>query len=60
MKRLDIESVTDTQLIYLLEQRVAQELFKSSDDKNYQIARYLIDLIEVMVDSMDESDNDDE
>lgn len=58
MEHLKIETVTDHQLVYLLEQRVAEELFKPIDDKNYQLVRYMIDLIEVITDSMEDDDDD--
>lgn len=55
MEHLKIETVTDHQLVYLLEQRVAEELFKPIDDKNYQLVRYMI---EVITDSMEDDDDD--
>lgn len=51
--KIEIETLEDTALIHLLETRLANELFKQ-DNKNYQIARYLLDLIEVLVESLEE------
>lgn len=54
---MEISIMTDKQIIDILEQRCAQELFKTGK-KNFMLARYCIDMIEVLVDNMKEEEDD--
>lgn len=44
--------ISDDKLVHILEQKLAQELFKK-EDKDYRLIRYTIDLIEVIVEEED-------